>query len=250
MKKYPKIGENIIVLESVNSSNHYAMELLNKNLVAHGTCVRALYQSEGKGQQQHSWHATANENLLCSIVLDSQALLLENQFLLNAYSTVCVHKLLQQYLHIDEIKIKWPNDIFVAHKKICGILIENSIRGQQWTAAVLGIGLNINQNDFSQIPMATSLFKIFQKSFQVEDIFLSLLAILDKEWQNTMVQPEKIMQEYKQYLLGFEKERNYLIEGETISGKIIDIKKDGTLALRSANKTSLFKHKELAYIID
>ena len=143
MLKTSPIGDLIIELSEIDSTNNYAMRLINEGMAEHGMAILADFQTNGKGQHGNIWQAQESKNLLCSIILDTHGFPLEKQFLLNTMACLAVaDTLIQQYL-LQDVSIKWPNDIYAGKRKIAGILIENQIRGVSWSHAVIGIGLNI-----------------------------------------------------------------------------------------------------------
>ena len=134
-----KIGSKIIHLESVDSTNNYAANLVRQGNCDHGTVILADDQFLGKGQRGSEWIATKGDNLTTSIVLTPDNLSVEDQFYLTCLASLSVVDTLKEY-HI-EASIKWPNDIYVEHKKIAGILIENSFQGNSIKSSIIGIGL-------------------------------------------------------------------------------------------------------------
>jgi BirA family biotin operon repressor/biotin-[acetyl-CoA-carboxylase] ligase len=132
----------------VDSTNNYAMGIVHSGMVAHGNAYFALEQTEGKGRRGKGWKSTKGENITLSIVADTGFLMVQHQFnLIAAVSLGCVD-FLRSFVK-ENIKIKWPNDLFYNDTKAGGILIENIIKGNAWQWAVIGIGLNVNQTDFS-----------------------------------------------------------------------------------------------------
>ena len=148
----------LIVLDETDSTNRYISQLCNnpQKAVAELTTVSAEFQTAGKGQRGNSWEAEKEKNLLFSFVLYPTFLEARCQFILSQIISLSIKEELDRWS--DEITIKWPNDIYVGEDKICGILIESSIKGGRITRCVAGIGLNVNQEEFeSWIPNPTSI---------------------------------------------------------------------------------------------
>ena len=150
-----KSNFDIIWLDSIDSTNDEVKRRISDldNL----SVLSALSQTKGRGQGDHIWISEPGSNLLFSIVLkysssaDSvQSPLLSvqahDQIVISQITALSVVDLLAA--HEIEAKIKWPNDIYVGDKKICGILIEHSVRGNWLTSSIIGIGLNVNQRNF------------------------------------------------------------------------------------------------------
>lgn len=145
---------DIIWLETIDSTNEEARRRISD--IDNLSVLSALEQTAGRGQRGNTWTSNAGENLMFSIVLKSPSLMAEDHFVLNEIAALSVTDFLSTY----GIKalIKWPNDIYVDEKKICGILIENSFRGKSISSSIIGIGLNINQRNFNvNLPNPTSM---------------------------------------------------------------------------------------------
>ena len=152
---------DIMWLKSVDSTNEAARRHISD--IDNLSVLSALEQTKGRGQRGNSWSSNVGENLLFSIVLkfspeDSSQTFLEarDQFVLNEIAALSVVNFLRSHEIIAQIK--WPNDIYVGSRKICGILIENSLRGNRLSSSIIGIGLNINQRNFNvNLPNPTSM---------------------------------------------------------------------------------------------
>ena len=170
--------KNHIKLETINSTNDYALSLKDSLVFKEGLVVTASYQSGGNGQRGKAWESNANENLLLSVVIEPK-LKLDVQFLISIVVALSVCDLLKS-LGI-EAEIKWPNDILVAKQKIAGILIQNKVQGNYITHSVIGLGFNVNQLVFKDYSLkATSLRLQQNKEYEVLEIqeqFLSFLSV-------------------------------------------------------------------------
>jgi BirA family biotin operon repressor/biotin-[acetyl-CoA-carboxylase] ligase len=152
-------------LTEVESTNIYAMDRLQANLAAHGAVFFAHSQTAGKGQHGKSWSAEPGKNIAMSVIIDCSFLLLTQQFPLSVMVALACHDLFGKYAG-DETFVKWPNDIYWRDRKAGGILIENQVRGSNWQAAVVGVGMNLNQTVFSpDLKNPVSLKQITGKDF-------------------------------------------------------------------------------------
>ena len=148
-KKY-----DIIWLNEVDSTNKYVK--MNIEQLDNLSVVTALTQTAGRGQGDHKWHSKPGENLLFTILLKNPDVLPAQQHIISDTVAQSVIKLLEK--HGIEAWIKPPNDIWVGDKKICGILIEHSLRAGRISWTVIGIGLNVNQTSFPEdLPNPTSM---------------------------------------------------------------------------------------------
>jgi BirA family biotin operon repressor/biotin-[acetyl-CoA-carboxylase] ligase len=174
------IGQSFIVLNTVDSTNNHAMQLVRGNKASHGTVFFALEQTKGKGQRNKNWESKAGENLLMSAVIDCTKYALRKQFQLSMVTSLACYNLLKKYAG-DETAIKWPNDLYWRDRKAGGILIENIINGNNWETAVLGIGINVNQTVFPVMNRkAVSLKQISGKEHDPIEVAKELCLELEK----------------------------------------------------------------------
>ena len=144
----------ILWLESVNSTNDWSKEHMSQLLDMSVICAKV--QTSGRGQGDHKWHSEAEKNLLFSILLKEPSITSNEVFAVSAISALALVEVLSKYGI--EAKIKWPNDIYVGDKKICGLLIEHSLRGSSISWSIIGVGLNVNQTVFPPyLPNPTSM---------------------------------------------------------------------------------------------
>ena len=148
------LGAPLIELSTIDSTNIYAMAQIKAGLAKSGSCYTADFQTNGKGQHGRVWESSKGQNLLCSYILELNTLdALKNwtpadQIGFSAAIALGARAFFAAFAG-SETKIKKPNDIYFSDRKAGGILIENLVRGQEWTWAVIGIGMNINQTAFS-----------------------------------------------------------------------------------------------------
>ncbi len=176
------IGSAIQHISSIDSTNNYAAtQLLTKSL-SDGLVIVAYSQNVGRGQGQNKWESEPGKNLTFSIVLYPEFLEFPNQFKLSKVISLGV----LDFLNSLPIKacVKWPNDIYLGTGKVAGILIENSIRGSKLCSAVVGIGLNINQQIFtSNAPNPVSISQVTGIIYPLEEALTQLCGFLDARYQ-------------------------------------------------------------------
>ena len=186
------IGHAFIELGSVDSTNNYAMARAAAGSARHGTLYFAHDQWAGKGQRGRTWSSKPGENIILSAVLEPVALVSSQAFALSACVALACHDLFSRYAGSEATRIKWPNDLYWGDRKAGGILIENSFRGDRWAFAVAGIGININQTDFSALsdlrPEGTarnpvSLRQITRQSYDVVQLARELGTCLDRRYR-------------------------------------------------------------------
>jgi BirA family biotin operon repressor/biotin-[acetyl-CoA-carboxylase] ligase len=176
------LGEPLIELSTIDSTNIYAMAQIKEGMAKSGSCFRADYQTHGKGQHGRVWESSNGQNLLCSYILELETLDTSKKWAPNDQNGFSAAIALGARTFFDaytngDTKIKRPNDIYWRDRKAGGILIENQLKGKEWTWAVVGIGININQTVFSpEAPNPVSLKQITGRDWDI----LSLQEALSK----------------------------------------------------------------------
>jgi BirA family transcriptional regulator, biotin operon repressor / biotin---[acetyl-CoA-carboxylase] ligase len=197
------IGQPMIILPSVDSTNNYAMAQLRAGLASSGQAWLALEQTGGRGQRQKSWLTEPGSNITMSIAL-KPTLQLQQQFLLSAGVALGVYDFFFQ-LAGDETKIKWPNDICWRDRKAGGILIDNLVTsevktGNNWAWSVVGIGININQAVFpAAIAHAVSLLQITGRRWDIIELAKALCSALQQRMLE-LNNPAALMKNYNRVL--------------------------------------------------
>lgn len=149
----------MLVLDCVDSTNNYAMAMVQKGQNANEKAVFAMQQTAGKGRREKIWRSNKGENILLSIPIKMNWLPVSQQFSLSAAVALACFDLLSQFV-LANLFIKWPNDLFINDKKTGGILIETILRGNNWQWAIIGVGMNINQQVFEELPYAATSLKL------------------------------------------------------------------------------------------
>lgn len=158
---------SIIKIKETDSTNHWLKEQSEKQVLDEGTTVAAEFQTAGKGQRGNCWESEAGKNIICSMILYPQFLPVRLQFVLSEAIALGLKDALEQYFR--PVEIKWPNDIYYGDKKIAGILIENEVTGQVIEKSIIGVGLNVNQEQFSSVaPNAVSMKQILGKETDLD----------------------------------------------------------------------------------
>lgn len=167
----------IIKLDATDSTNDFLKGLAAVESLGDFTTVVAREQLQGRGQRGSVWESEAGKNLTFSLLKYFNGLKVEQRFVLNIAVSLALCEQLEA-LSIPNVKVKWPNDIMSGPHKICGILIENVLKGQMIQHSVIGIGLNVNQTGFGELPRAGSLASVGGRFFDLEELLLELLGRL------------------------------------------------------------------------
>ena len=245
------VGQNLITLKEVDSTNTFLKNTLsNSKPLPEGTVIMAESQYAGRGQQQNRWHSDAGKNLTFSILLKPSFLAISNQFDLTRAVSLGVYDALHPLLG-DSLKIKWPNDIYYNDMKLGGMLIENAIQGSQIKHAVIGIGLNINQDNFPEyLPNAASVKQILQRDYDLRQILSDICSHVEGWYLKLKAgQVDTIRKEYlsRLYWLG-ENKRFSSSDGE-FEGTVKDVLNNGLLVIKNKFETDLmFNFKEIQFL--
>ncbi|MBT8271042.1 MAG: biotin--[acetyl-CoA-carboxylase] ligase [Bacteroidia bacterium] len=164
---------DIIKLNAIDSTNSYLRQLCTTQELQDLTVVMTKLQLNGRGQMGTTWYSEAGKNLTCSVFKAIDGLPLDQSFAVSMVTSLAMIRTLKRF-NIPRLRIKWPNDILSENLKICGILIENVTKNYRIEASILGIGLNVNQTFFSDLPQATSLKNITGNIFDLEELLMSI----------------------------------------------------------------------------
>ena len=245
------IGQNLISLVSVGSTNEYLRNLMEEQSLPDGTVVVAAVQHRGKGYGQSIWVSEKGQNLTFSLLLYPEFLTTDNQFLISKAISLGITDYLESYT--DQVSIKWPNDIFVGEKKICGILIENDLVGKQMKASLVGIGLNINQRKFpKRLPNPVSLSQITGKKHSLKTEFNKLLDYLNERYfmLTSNRGAGKINNDYHEKLFRINEKCRFKKGEEEFICRIIGANDYGQLILEDEHGTTKdFNFKEVEFVL-
>ncbi len=242
-------GNNLIKLDEVDSTNSYLSELASKEKLADGTVVIAQHQYAGKGQRGNIWETEKNKNLTFSILYHPGDVHLNKLFLLTQAISLGIYDYL--ITKSKEVKIKWPNDLYITNKKIGGLLIENTIKGDAIAQIIVGVGLNINQELFHQNGYKATSLKIENAGIYNLEIELeTLLTCIERsylQWKNNHF--NTIKERYLSVLYLYQSWHIFqLPNGTYLDAKIIGVDELGNLLLEDLESNHLkFGNKEIIF---
>ena len=220
---------HIIKLNAIDSTNSFLKEMISKGIVADYTVVTAEQQTNGRGQMGTVWESDKGKNLIFSMFKDLSMHDVEFPFYISMAISLAILKTLKA-LNIPDLKIKWPNDILSADKKICGILIENVIKNKL-SSTIIGIGVNVNQTNFENLQKASSLKNITGIHYNLDEILQSIVKYT-KEYSSVLINEayDVVKNEYETSLFRKNKPSTFKnTEGVLFSGFIKGVTKYGKL---------------------
>ncbi|MCA6077972.1 biotin--[acetyl-CoA-carboxylase] ligase [Fulvivirga sedimenti] len=239
------MGKKLVFLTTCHSTNEEAYDRIGKEAIPDGTVIITDDQTRGRGQMGNTWESAPGENLTFSLILRPSFLAVNEQFRLTMAISLAMLDVLKSFS--SGFSVKWPNDIYHLDRKVSGMLIQNTLKGRQLDYSIIGIGLNLNQQNFSY-PAATSLSRITGKEYNLQDIFESLLSQIEGRYlilKNDHERRQK--KEYLQNMYQFGEDHLYK-SGEVFSGRIIDVRPSGELVMETPRGERDFRFKEVEFL--
>lgn len=242
--------------DSIDSTNSEARRQLPVN--AKMSVYAAKFQTAGRGQRGNKWSSAAGQNLTFSVLLNfahpqMPDLAVRDQFLLSIVASLSVSDLLRK-LNIRN-SIKWPNDIYIGRRKVCGMLIENIVGNAGLEHSIIGIGLNLNQTEFPpELVNPTSVLVSSGLKTVPEDVLDDFLDIFSgyMSYLSDIEGTNEIRNKYVSRLFGLGVSREYhdCLRNIDFTGTIKGISEEGLLLMEMPDKTvTNYSFKEVSYII-
>ena len=227
---------NIIKLNAIPSTNTFLKELSANEYLPEFTIVVAENQQEGKGQRGSNWTTEVGKNLTFSLLIKNITTNHDSIFVLNNLVANALLNTLNKF-QIPNVSIKWPNDILSGKKKVAGILIENSFKSANEITSIIGIGLNVNQTNFENLPLASSLAVVSNTLFDKDQLLIEIVSeiklLLEKltnsnadflwnSYHQNLFMKDKVAS----FQVGNEKSFSALIQGVSLEGKLLLLQED------------------------
>lgn len=218
----------------------------------HGTVIAARRQTSGRGQRGNSWEAEPGKNLTFSMLLRPRAVKPGEAFAISMCTALSIASVVSEAMDGVEVKIKWPNDIYVGDRKICGILIENSF-GTGIERSIVGVGINVNQREFlSDAPNPVSMWQLTGNEYNLEKLLDRVAVRMVEDFDTYEAAPdiEALTARYRSHQWRGKGEWPWLdcITGERLHAAILDIAPDGRLTLDTVPRRS-YAFKEVAAVL-
>ena len=243
---FPKI--RIFTLDTVLSTNDVAINRLKTGEAQNGDILVAKFQKTGRGQMESAWFSSPGNNLLVSFICKDIKIKVSQLPVLNMLVSLAVYNIVNSFFP-KKTAIKWPNDIFVGEQKIAGLLIETTLAGEQVKNAVIGIGLNINEEKFpDNLPDACSLFTLTRKFYDIDLVFTNLCKEIDIQLSKLNQAPfAQIKQQYESVLFGMQVKRYFRNAQTLFEGTITGVNSEGQLCVTTSKGPLTFNTKEIAF---
>lgn len=244
------IGKNLIELNTVDSTNNYAKEMLNGQRPPEGTCIITNEQTSGRGQMGNVWLSEPGKNITLSLILYPTFLDLSKQFFLSMAVALGVKDFCESVLQ-DEVKIKWPNDVCYGDCKLAGVLIENNISGSKIASSIVGVGINVNQTVFEEnAKNPTSLAAITDSEHNLNNLTNELYFYIEKYYmQLRQLHFNFLDKAYTVAMYRYQQTHEFKKGNQIFRGEIVGVAKDGKLIVQSGEKEFRFNFKEVEFVV-
>ena len=244
-------------IKQTNSTNEW--------LKQHPDCdaVWTTWQTAGRGQAGNSWESEKGKNVLMSLRLRNPQVTVAQQFRLTMAVSLAIQKIVAQRLPQHTVTVKWPNDIYVGDKKICGVLMECTIAESRLAEAIVGIGLNVNQTTWQgSAPNPVSVRQLTQSDSDLETVYNDLCEAIEQSL-SLLTSPEILKQDYLSKLYRYGQKARYAprevnltpsrilqsTPDNAFEATITDVTEQGELVLRTERKTETYHFKQIQFVL-
>jgi len=238
-------------IERVDSTNKYAFRMCKNKEAKEGDVFLAREQYNGRGYHSNKWLAEPGKNLIFSLIIEPDFILPSRQFGITQFVSLAIIDLLHTLISGEIIKIKWPNDIYINDLKVCGILVQNTIIGNAFEYAIIGIGMNVNQKNFpAELSNPTSLIQFLKTEMVLDDLLDDLLKCIDRRYEQLMLSSELLEKEYLDHLYRFNETVAFKDVNGRFTGYICGVGEFGELLIVDETGTQRkYSFKEIEFDI-
>jgi BirA family transcriptional regulator, biotin operon repressor / biotin---[acetyl-CoA-carboxylase] ligase len=235
---------------STNDTLKSIIEDSEKAAASEGWYVTAGYQTHGRGQGPNTWYSSKESNLLLSFHATPHGLDASHQFIISRIIALALFDTISGLLAPDHaVYIKWPNDIYAGSMKIGGILVENQIMGSEISSSVIGIGININEDQFpSALPNPVSLFQLTRQKMSVESFLQLLIHRITARSRIDSSAFGSLHHEYDRRLWRLNTLQHYKDTSGDFRGIITGTDEFGQLIVNRGATTTLYGFKEIEFL--
>lgn len=237
-------------LQTIDSTNAY-LQRMQPEADIRNLVVSTDEQTAGKGMGTNGWESAKGQNLTFSLALDTSFLPAERQFLLSEAVPLGIVKVLDSFLSVEKLFIKWPNDIYYDGHKLAGILINSTIKANMMDTSIIGIGLNVNQMKFQDWPThPISLKQITGKDYALQPLLEQIAESVAAEVERLKKNSPAIEQDYLSRLFRYRTWADYQVGEKTLRLLMTGIDPFGRLLLADeTNKPYCFDIKEIKFVL-
>jgi BirA family transcriptional regulator, biotin operon repressor / biotin---[acetyl-CoA-carboxylase] ligase len=215
-----------------------------------GWYATAGYQREGRGQAGNSWFSSRDTNILLSFNIHPGHIPPVFQFDISRIASLLQFHYFSYLLPDNDVRIKWPNDIYVDDLKLAGMLVESRVMGNQLLASVIGIGINVNETSFPDgIRNPVSLKQLTGQTYNLDILTDQIVTFFRKKCRAIKsYKPDQLQSDYDSHLYCLGQKREFIAGGKRFEGIILGTDRTGLLRVQSGNAIRYFGLKELVYV--
>ncbi len=236
----------------LDSTNDEALRLIADGSAEEGLVLHTYKQTQGKGADKKRWESESGKNLTFSLVLRPRFLEPSQQFVLTEMVSLALFDVVGHRLGIENLSIKWPNDLWFKDKKLAGVLVQNRIKGNQLDFSVIGVGLNVNQKKFfSDAPNPASLIQFSGKEENLINLLAELLERLENYYERLKTNIKSLENLYLQKLYHIDNWAWYCDEAGLFTAKITGVDRYGRLLMTDRQGgLRVYGFKEVTFLFD
>ena len=252
MSPFVQIGiQRYIYLKSIASTNDFLYDYTSKSKPSENICVYSFNQTQGKGQIGRFWFSDVDKNISLSLFLPFSALPVKSHFILNKSICLVLRDFIASLLPQLQVKIKWPNDIYINNKKIAGILVQNQLKSHFISESIIGFGINVNQEVFPHdLAHATSLHKLTNQYYPLTKLVFELSNSFADSLQKYLSSEDKTNKQYLSHLWGLNQKIRYSTSNEAaLQGTILGVDEDGKLMVDLNGQIQLYNNGDINVIL-
>lgn len=239
-------GQKLIYVPECHSTNSSLAELLDRTDLPEGTVLITDHQTHGRGQRGNTWLSGQGENLTFSILLRPKFLEVRDQFRLSMAVALGIAEGLAVFVP-SGLAVKWPNDILIEGKKVCGILIENQSQGTQLSVSIVGIGINVNQRE-QPVPTAGSLVQWVGSTLDLDAVFQQLVIAIEARYLQLRTGGHAVIQgDYHRQLYRIGVPQSFEADGVAFDGVIVGVDELGRLKVQVGEEKRRYGLKEVKF---
>lgn len=230
-----------IHFDQLQSTNSHSIDLIAKSNPIEGTVISTYNQVSGTGQIGRKWFSDIDKNITSSIIIYPHFLPIDKLFYINIVLSLAIRTTIQSIVD-KEVKIKWPNDIYIENYKIAGLLIQQSIQGKVIKSSVLGFGINVNQIVFPDyLPNPISIFNITNQGCNLDQFQKMILKQFDLYYTKLRNGDYiELKKEYLIHLYGRGEMHKFTTNEEKFEAEILGVDAQGKLTLNKNNQIKSF----------
>ncbi len=232
------LGKNVLYTHTCFSTQDIIHHKIRHKQDNEGMLATTNYQINGRGQQKNKWYSKPFQHLTFSFLLYPHSLTTQKYFDLNIMICLAIHKCLKLYIKTNNLKIKWPNDIFYQNKKLAGILVENYIYGSMVKKSVIGVGINVNAH-VDKSYCTTYLQDICYGFFSLYHLLNELLLCFEHYYHKNLTCNTILKKKYIQNMYKYQQKVSFFKKNSIIQGKIIGITALGLLIVQHIHDKSI-----------